>query len=283
MNVFEKIPEIRQFLVSKKPSNSIGFVPTMGALHDGHLSLIKEARKENDKVVCSIFVNPNQFDNKNDLLRYPSSLDEDRGLLEACSCDAVFIPANDEMYPDNESHDKEVFDFGNLEKVMEGKHRPGHFRGVATIVSKLFRIIEPDRAYFGEKDYQQLLIIRKLVDLQRMPYEIIACPTIREPDGFAMSSRNKRLNADQRDEASVIFHTLCMAKEKVPVASPTDIKEWVNRQFQSNPEFSLEYFEIVDAETLMPVSKWDDANRIIACMAATTGEIRLIDNLILIP
>jgi pantoate--beta-alanine ligase len=257
---------------------TIGFVPTMGALHNGHLELVRKAREENDQVICSIFVNPLQFNNPEDLEKYPSTPERDLEMLEQVGCDMVFMPTADDMYRDGET---KSYDFGNLETVMEGKYRPGHFNGVANVVSKLFDIVKPHRAYFGEKDFQQLAIVRKLVEMEEFPIRIIGCPIVREPDGLAMSSRNLRLDKEAREKAPLIFRSLMLAVDMIPQFKPEEIKAKVREEFEKYPEFELEYIEIVSMDDLSPVINWADSPDIIACIAAYLGGIRLIDNLIL--
>ena len=251
----------------------------MGALHEGHLALIKKAKKENDLVVCSIFVNPTQFNNKEDLAKYPRDLKKDIEFLESVNCDILFVPNEKEMYPEDEKEKLLKLDFGNLDKIMEGKFRPGHFIGVATIVNKLFRIVEPDKAYFGEKDYQQLIIIKKMVEKLKQPIQIIPCSIKREKDGLAMSSRNARLTKEERKAAPFIYMLLKEAEKFYPVLSPSKIKNLVEKRFSENKNFILEYFEIVDSSTLISLNKWEKMQNPIACIAAHLGKVRLIDNI----
>jgi len=255
---------------------SIGFVPTMGALHTGHISLVEQCRRENGIAVASIFVNPTQFNDTNDLANYPRTLEEDLDKLSSVGCDFVFVPSVEEMYPEK---DTRVFDFGLLDKVMEGAHRPGHFNGVAQIVSKLFDAVQPDRAYFGEKDFQQLAIIRRMVAMMNIPVQIIGCPIVREADGLAMSSRNMRLTPEQRRNAPVIARTLFTIKEKIETMPLDELKKWVVEQIDSTSGLKTEYFEIVDRDTLQPVSQFK-GNALQACIAVHAGIIRLIDNVI---
>jgi len=276
MQVFHHRREINQHIASlKKDGKSIGFVPTMGALHAGHISLVQRAKKQNDIVVVSLFVNPTQFNNKEDLLRYPRTLDADLHMLEKEGCDVVFNPDEKEMYPEP---DLRVFSFGNLDKVMEGKHRPGHFNGVAQVVTKLFDIIKPHRAYFGMKDFQQVVIIRKLVDDCEYPVEIIACPIVREADGLAMSSRNMRLSAEQRQHAVLISKTLFEAQRTGVSVSVEKMKKKVVDTINKDPWLQVEYFEIVDDKTLQPVKDWEKPGGRVGCIAVHAGEVRLIDN-----
>jgi len=270
------IADTRQVIEEKKQAGeSIGFVPTMGALHEGHLALVRRAASENDFVVVSIFVNPIQFNNAEDLANYPRTLDDDLKKLEGTGCDLVFAPSADEMYPEP---DTTVFDFGHLDKVMEGKFRPGHFEGVAIVVKKLFEIVVPHRAYFGEKDFQQLAIIKKMVDLEQMPIELVSCPIVREADGLAMSSRNMRLNEVEREEATLIFKSLSGISENYSWVTPEGVKQIVSGQINESPLFRVEYVEVVDGETLRPFEDWMDVEHAVVCVAAFIGPVRLIDN-----
>ena len=260
-------------------NNSIGFIPTMGALHQGHLSLINQAKTENELIVVSIFVNPTQFDKKQDLAKYPRTLEKDLAMLESVNCDIVFVPSIEEMYQDNITASN--FDFDGLEFEMEGKHRKGHFDGVGTIVKRLFDIVKPAMAYFGEKDFQQLQIIKKLVSKNHIPVKIIGCEIYRENDGLAMSSRNIRLNKTQRKEAPFIFKTLSLAKEKFKTHSISEVVYWVENEFEKNSIFVLEYFEIANIETLKSAKRKTKNTTYRAFIAVFAGEIRLIDNIAL--
>ncbi|MCK5135332.1 MAG: pantoate--beta-alanine ligase [Bacteroidales bacterium] len=256
---------------------SIGLVPTMGALHRGHTSLVEKAAGENEALVVSIFVNPTQFNDPVDLEKYPRTLDLDLEMLQSMNVDIVFVPSVKEMYPEE---DNRTFDLGNLDKVLEGEQRTGHFNGVAQIVSKLFEAVKPTRAYFGQKDFQQLVIIRRLVKLLNLGLTIVACPIIREEDGLAMSSRNVRLSKEERNLAPFIHITLKLAREKSGTLSPAEIKSWVTSQFENQPLMNLEYFEIVEDKDLKPVAEWGDKVNIVFCIAVQFGEVRIIDNLI---
>lgn len=258
---------------------SIGFVPTMGALHDGHITLVKQARKENDIVVCSIFVNPIQFNNPDDLKKYPRTLEEDCRLLEPAGCDIVFVPDENEMYPEP-VHD--VYDFGGLDKVMEGKFRPGHFNGVAVVVRKLFDIVQPRKAYFGLKDYQQLQIIKSMVHQIVSPVEIISCTTVREADGLAMSSRNRRLSKELRERAPVIYKTLSSLPAKKNSLSVGQTKQWAIEQIEGVNPLMVEYLEIADALSLQTAASWDSFPHLVACTAVWAGDVRLIDNILIL-
>ena len=276
MIVLESKKSLVQALQTYRGSNTtIGFVPTMGALHYGHISLVERCRKENGLTVASIFVNPTQFNDKSDLDCYPRSLEEDLDKLAAAGCDVVFTPSVAEMYPEADSR---IFDFGMLDKVMEGSHRPGHFNGVAQIVSKLFDITLPDKAYFGEKDFQQLAIIRRMVAMLNYSVQIVSCPTIREADGLAMSSRNERLTHEQRRNAPIIAQTLFSCKEKIIDTPFDELKKWVREQIDSMPEMQTEYFEIADRNTLQSVDHYKEST-LQGCIAVRVGNIRLIDNI----
>lgn len=280
LNTFHTIAETKKHLnFLKKQGKSIGFVPTMGALHPGHLSLLERAKKENELAVASIFVNPLQFNDKKDLEKYPRTLAKDLKMLEKAGCDMVFTPSVEEIYPKTEERTLEAqkFDPGDLDKVMEGSHRPGHFQGVCIVVKKLFDIIEPTRAYFGEKDFQQLAIIKHMVKTLKLPVEIVPCPTVREADGLAMSSRNALLTPEQRKAAPAIYKTLTGAK--FTEGTVGQIKKWVASEINKNPHLELEYFEIVNAETLAPVHSIKDAPVLRACIAVKAGSVRLIDNI----
>ncbi|MBU0487569.1 MAG: pantoate--beta-alanine ligase [Bacteroidetes bacterium] len=256
---------------------TIGFVPTMGALHNGHISLIDAAKRDNDLVVVSIFVNPMQFNDSSDFQKYPRMLDEDLKMLEEHGVNAVFIPTTEEMYPTNET---ESFDFGILDRIMEAKLRPGHFLGVARIVKRLFLAVNPDAAYFGEKDFQQLAIIKELTAHENFNIRIVGCPIIREPDGLAMSSRNLRLGPIYRKAATLIYRTLAATREKFHILSPDDCEKWFRMELSKEANLRLEYFEIVDYETMLPVEKPIVGRKYIGCTAVYAGEVRLIDNMV---
>lgn len=281
MITFKKMKALHDWSISKKLSGqTIGFVPTMGALHAGHLELVERANKENDIVVCSIFVNPAQFNNQADLEKYPRNLTGDLQQLQDAGCDVTFTPDEQEIYPEKE---QKVYDFGHLEKVMEGKYRPGHFNGVALVVDKLFRIVVPHRAYFGEKDFQQLQVIRALVRKEGHDVQIIGCPTVREPDGLALSSRNARLTEASRREAAKIYQALLMARDSWSDKSIDQIKQQVTAYINASPELEAEYFEVVQADTLLPAeqSATHNGSRVVGCIAVYAGDIRLIDNMTL--
>ena len=260
----------------REMGKKIGFAPTMGALHQGHLSLYKAAKKENDEVISSIFVNPTQFNNPDDFQKYPKTLEIDLELLEKAEIDAVYVPNVDEMYPDGLNSKK--YDFDGLENEMEGKYRPGHFDGVGTIVEELFRQVQPHNAYFGEKDYQQLAIIKKMVEKTKLPVKIHGVPTLREEDGLAMSSRNVRLTETQRKEATIIYETLTKVKEWFKVISLEEIKQKVTDIFR-NSNFELEYFVIADEEMLKEANAIDENKEYRAFIVAYADTVRLIDNM----
>ncbi len=279
MHIFNTIAETQTYLKSqKRVSKTIGFVPTMGALHAGHVSLLKRAKIENDIAVCSIFVNPTQFNNPEDLKKYPRTLERDCELLLPAGCDVVFAPSAEEMYP---SLPQLKMDFGSLETVMEGKFRPGHFNGVGIVVGKLFNIVKPDKAYFGLKDLQQVAVIRRMVKDLSFDVEIVPCPTLRETDGLAMSSRNTRLSAEARILAPQIYKILNLAKEKLQAgASVSEMQVVVNEHFSNFPAFEPEYFEAADFDTLQPIEAQIAEGKTALCIAAFLGGVRLIDNIV---
>jgi len=269
--------EIESYILNlQKSQKSIGFVPTMGALHAGHISLVDKSLQQNDCTIVSIFVNPTQFNNLDDLAKYPRTLDSDLAMLEKSKCDAVFVPEVHEMYPEG-TEIQESYNFGSLETVMEGAFRPGHFKGVASIVRRLFDIVQPTRAYFGLKDYQQLAIITSLVSQYHLPVQIIPCDVVREPDGLAMSSRNVRLLPDERKQAALISQTLFAAKDQKVSKTVEEIKKNVIDTIKSVPLLSLEYFEIVDGTTLQSITNWSDSKKPVGCIAVHVGAVRLID------
>lgn len=279
MLIFNTISATQEYLKSQqKAGKTIGFVPTMGALHAGHISLIERSKTENELTVCSIFVNPTQFNNPEDLKKYPRTLDNDCELLQAAACDVVFAPSAEEMYP---SLPQLRMDFGTLETVMEGKFRPGHFNGVGIVVSKLFNIVKPDKAYFGLKDLQQVAVIRQMVKDLSFDLEIIPCPTLREMDGLAMSSRNTRLSVEERALAPQIYKVLTFAKEKLQEGfSAKATQEAVNQCLIDYPAFELEYFEVTNFDTLLPIETKIEDGKTALCIAAFLGGVRLIDNIV---
>ena len=278
MMVAQKIKELQQQILVLREKGSIGFVPTMGALHRGHLSLVEQAARENPVVVVSIFVNPTQFNDPADLQRYPKNLGADLELLETTPCDLVFAPSPEEVYPEP---DTRKFYFGQLEAVMEGTHRPGHFNGVAQVVTKLFEMVKPDKAYFGLKDFQQLTIIQDLVQQLEYGIEIVTCPIVREKNGLAMSSRNELLSPKERETASLIYETLEKAKNLTGSKSVQELVDWVKKTINKNPLLSVEYFEVVDSKNLLPVNNWNGNKKTVGCIAVRCGKIRLIDNIFL--
>lgn len=278
MELINTKAELKQILSEiRKTKPMTGFVPTMGALHKGHINLVERSVKENDTTVVSIFVNPTQFNNPDDLKKYPRTIENDLKLLEKTGCNIVFYPDADEMYPPDEKLVK--YNFGNLETVMEGKFRPGHFNGVATIVRKLFEIVEPDRAYFGKKDFQQLAVIKDLVRQIKSPVKIVPCETVREKDGLAMSSRNMRLTPGQRKTAPEIFSIMTEAKKMKETHTPDEIRKFVEQKISSISLFRLEYFDLVESETLKRIHSWKKSGGITACIAVYMDNVRLIDNI----
>ena len=277
MLVVDTIAQLRSFLAAaRSEGKSIGLVPTMGALHEGHASLVERSVRENGITVVSVFVNPTQFNDKGDLERYPRTLEADCQLLEGLGADCVFAPTVEEVYPEP---DTRQFDFTPLDKVMEGIYRPGHFNGVAQIVSKLFIYVEPDRAYFGEKDFQQLAIIREMVRQMDFKLEIVGCPIVREQDGLALSSRNALLTAEQRHIALAISQSLFASVEYAKNHSLSETKLMVEEAIVATEGLELEYYEVVDGNTLQPVASWDDTDYIVGCITVYCGKVRLIDNI----
>lgn len=276
MKIVHTIIDLQMELaIAKKEGQNVGFVPTMGALHAGHIALVKQSVAENDISVVSIFVNPTQFNDPNDLLKYPRTLENDCVLLEETGNAIVFAPSVNEIYPEP---DTRIFDFGTLESVMEGKFRPGHFNGVAQVVSRLFDIVKPTRAYFGEKDFQQLAIICAMVRQLNLPVEIIAHPIVREADGLAMSSRNARLTPEQRQNAVVISQALLASKAKKNLLTISELKQQVMAQINATTGLEVEYFDLVDCDSLQSVEDWNDSEHVVGCIAVFAGEVRLIDN-----
>ena len=277
MKLVHTIQDLRAELdIQRKAGKKIGFVPTMGALHEGHASLVRRAVAENDVVVVSDFVNPTQFNDKNDLLKYPRTLEADCELLEKEGAAYVFAPSVEEIYPEP---DTRQFSYAPLDTVMEGKYRPGHFNGVCQVVSKLFMMVEPDKAYFGEKDFQQLAIIREMVKQMNFPLEIVGCPIVRESDGLALSSRNARLSDEQRKQALEISQTLFKSQEYATSHTLEETQKFVEESIAAAEGLELEYFEIVDGMTLQKVASWEDTDYIVGCITVFCGEVRLIDNI----
>ena len=277
MEVVTKIADLQKKIAEIRTNGgTVGLVPTMGALHNGHLELVKRCVAENSICVVSVFVNPTQFNDKNDLLHYPRTLDADCKLLESAGCVIAFAPEVEEMYP---VEDTRVFNLGAVAEVMEGKYRPGHFNGVAQIVSKLFDAVQPDRAYFGEKDFQQIAVIRSMVKLLNYPVEIVACPIVREDDGMALSSRNLRLTPEQRKNAVSISQTLLKSRTFAEQHSVAETIDYVVNTLNSVPDLDVEYFEIVNGNTLLSVNDWSDSDYSVGCITVYCGEVRLIDNI----
>lgn len=278
MKVFKTQKKLRTYFKEFYSENTtIGFVPTMGALHKGHVSLIEESLRNNDITIASIFVNPTQFNKKEDLENYPRTIKSDLNLLEKVHCDVVFIPSVSEIYTNNISASH--FNFDGLEFQMEGRFRKGHFNGVGTIVKKLFEILQPTNAYFGEKDFQQLQIVRKMAEKNHLPVAVVGCSTFREDDGLAMSSRNKRLTDDERNAASIIYKILKKTAEKTQTQSIDDIKKWVSNEFKKHSFFELEYFVIAEEETLENATILSPKKQYRAFIAVYANTIRLIDNI----
>lgn len=282
MKVFELKKDLAAYLLDyREATKSIGLVPTMGAFHSGHLALIQQALDNNDVVVVTIFVNPTQFNNSEDLLKYPRNLESDINTLKTLGSNniLVYAPTVEDIYPDGAI--SKSYNLGAIENLMEGEFRPGHFQGVATIVEYLFIAVKPNRAYFGEKDYQQLQIIKKLVEITSQPIEIIPCPILRESDGLAMSSRNQRLTPMHREAASFIYQTLKTAKNKFGTKSAKEVTNWVINEFKKNTSLELEYFSIAEQTSLKPVIRKQKFKKYRAFIAAFAGDIRLIDNIAL--
>ena len=277
MKIVKGIKELKGYLIdSKRDGKRVGLVPTMGALHKGHLSLVERCVRENDICVVSVFVNPTQFNDKHDLETYPRTLEADCALLESAGCDFVFAPSVEEMYPEP---DTRTFDFGTVMQVMEGAKRPGHFNGVAQVVSKLFYIVEPDNAYFGEKDFQQIAVIRAMVKQLQIPVQINACPIVREADGLALSSRNTRLTPALRQKAPLIARTLQESKAMAATHSVREVIDYVVNTLNADPDLEVEYYEIVDGDSLVSIQDWKDTSYAVGCVTVYCGEVRLIDNI----
>ena len=277
MKIIQKIDELRQAIAKARHENkSIGLVPTMGALHGGHRSLVERARRENDVVVVSVFLNPTQFNNKEDLRTYPRTAEADAAMLEECGVDIAFMPTVEEIYPEP---DTRVFDLGPVSQVMEGAMRPGHFNGVCQIVSKLFEMTQPTRAYFGEKDFQQIAVIRAMVRQLGFDLDIVQCPCVREADGLAKSSRNVRLTPEVRRVAPNIYGTLRASLDFARHHSVEQTHDWVVATINAWPEMEVEYFSIVDGTTLQPVTSWDETSYIVGCITVYCGDVREIDNI----
>ena len=281
MILFKRKADLRAYLSAlKQERQSIGFVPTMGALHEGHVSLIESSRRDNSITVCSIFVNPTQFNDPNDFKKYPVTLEKDIYKLELAGCNVLFLPTVEEIYPDGTDSLKK-YDLGYLETILEGQYRPGHFQGVCLVVDRLLDMVKPDNLYLGQKDYQQCMVITKMIGLAGHSSVIVKiCPTLREPDGLAMSSRNIRLNKDERQKAPVIYQSLSHIKENLLKGDLTMLKEQALTTLRNNG-FRPDYLETADAGTLQLVNKWDGKQKLVALTAAFLNDVRLIDNLVL--
>ena len=280
MFLFKKVVDLQKYLIDKREKgNSIGLVPTMGALHEGHLSLIRQSKSQNDITVCSVFVNPTQFNNEEDLEKYPRTIGADIELLTEVDAEVLFLPNVEEVYPPSQDTSLNL-DFGDLALVMEGKFRPGHFDGMAQVVWRLLSIVIPDRLYMGQKDFQQQAIVRDMLKQMQSNIELIMCPIVREEDGLAMSSRNVRLQPVHRVAASILSKTLQEAKVMIGEKSPKELREWALQAMQQ-PDFKPEYFEIVDGIKLERVHDFEATDFVVACTAVWAGDVRLIDNLIL--
>jgi pantoate--beta-alanine ligase len=282
MLIISKKSELIDYVSEYKEKNnqSVGFVPTMGFLHPGHGSLIQKSKSENGLTICDIFVNPLQFNEKSDFDNYPIDIEKDVKFLESIGCDVLYLPTHDQLYP--KGHVPLKYDFEHLDTVMEATHRPGHFQGVAEVVRILFEIVKPNKAYFGEKDFQQLKVIEMLVKQFQIPVEIVPCPVIREDDGLAMSSRNARLTHEERVNASFIYTQMMFCIHHYNGFSPIELKKYIAQQFEAHPLFELEYFEFANRENLAPIQhSWNEAKSIGIFVAARLGQVRLIDNIIL--
>jgi pantoate--beta-alanine ligase len=282
MILFKKATELRNWLDAQAVNeNKPGFVPTMGALHNGHISLIETAKKENSIVICSIFVNPTQFNDPADFKKYPVTIEKDIYLLEKAGCDVLFLPSVKEIYPDGMPFEKH-YNLGYLETVLEGKYRPGHFQGVCKVVHRLLEIVKPGRLYLGQKDYQQCMVITRLIELINMDKQInvIVCPTLREKDGLAMSSRNVRLNEEERKKAVEIYQSFSFIKTNIGKKTPDELKREATDMLTKNG-FKVDYVEIADSATLEPVTKWSQEQNLVCLIAAYNNEVRLIDNMLL--
>jgi pantoate--beta-alanine ligase len=276
MQIAKTVNELNAFLEAHR-EKSIGFVPTMGALHKGHLTLIATAKAENDLSVCSVFVNPKQFNNSLDLERYPRNTEADTALLKQAECDLLFLPDYATIYPEEPV---KRYDFGMLENTMEGHFRPDHFNGVALVVHRFFELIQPQRAYFGEKDFQQVAIVKQLVKQTSSAIEIRPCPTVRDVNGLAISSRNQLLNDQEKEKAALIYKWLTEARQLSSKQTVKEVKTYLENCFNNHPDFRLEYVEIVNTDTLQPITSWENNNGIVCCIAVYLNNVRLIDNLL---
>ncbi len=281
MYLFKRVADLQKYLGAlKKKGKEIGMVPTMGALHSGHISLIEKARRETDAVVCSIFVNPTQFNDPADLEKYPRPIESDIERLESAGCNILFLPSAEEIYPpglDTSVH----FEFGDLDQALEGVFRPGHFKGMAEVVNRLLNIVQPDKLYMGQKDFQQFTIVRAMLEQKGAPIELVMCPVIREDNGVAMSSRNARLTPHDRTLAPLLYQTLRQADFMKERFTPEEIKKACSEKLNNTPGLKVEYFDLVDGRTLLPIESFADADFIVVTLAVWVGEVRLIDNVIL--
>ena len=275
MKIATTVSELRTTLANLG-KGTVGFVPTMGALHEGHISLVNKARNECAKCVVSVFVNPTQFNDKNDLKHYPRTPEADAAMLETAGVDVVFMPSVEEVYPEP---DTRQFDFGQIDKVMEGATRPGHFNGVAQVVSRLFDLVKPDKAYFGEKDFQQIAVIKAMVEQLGLSVEIVECPIVRGEDGLALSSRNALLDKEHRAAAPHIYEVLHAATAKISEMTPAELTKWVEAEINRNEFLKVIYFQAVDALSMQQIGSWNDSERVQGCVAVQAGNVRLIDNI----
>lgn len=281
MIIFKKIRDLQRYLRERKQKEvNIGFVPTMGALHYGHTSLINSSKKENGVTVCSIFVNPAQFNNQNDFEKYPITIEKDIYELEQQGCDILFLPSVEEIYPPGENAD-EHFDLGYLETILEGKFRPGHFQGVCKVMKRLLAVAEPDNLYMGQKDYQQSMIIKRLIELSNFNIHFHICPTLREKEGLAMSSRNLRLTAEEKNNASAIYQSLNLFKKDYKNKSFDELKATAKQLLTSYGFTKIDYIKIANADNLTLLNQWDGKTPLVGLIAAFMGDVRLIDNMIL--
>ena len=280
MLVFETVKKIRNYVRDAKAlQKKVGFVPTMGALHEGHLSLVDASLKDNDITICSIYVNPAQFNNPEDLSKYPQNREKDLKMLKKAGCDVVFMPPNEEMYPQEPTI---KISFGIIGQALEGKFRSGHFEGVGLVVSKLFNSVAPDKAYFGQKDLQQFYVVKKLVEELSFPVNLIRVPIKREKNGLAMSSRNERLTSGEREKAALLYQSLLKGKELLLSGQTiVDVRDVIKKAFEDEPVMALEYFEVVETKHFQPVKGIDPHTETALCIAANVGKVRLIDNLLL--
>lgn len=278
MEIVRKIADLQQKIAeAKNCGKKVGLVPTMGALHEGHLTLVRKCKEENDLCVVSVFVNPTQFNNVEDLEKYPRTPEEDSKLLESVGCDMVFMPEAEEVYPEP---DTRIFDLGDIDKVMEGKMRPGHFNGVCQVVSKLFDFVKPHNSYFGEKDFQQVAVIKAMVNQLGLDLNIIQVPIVREESGLAMSSRNMRLSTTEKEDAVAISNALFESKKIMNQMTLSQVRDWVIEKINKVESLDVEYFDIVDGDTMQEVKNWDDSQYIVGCITVYCGKVRLIDNII---